>query len=314
MRWLITGGSGFIGKYLLNALREDRDERQAFIVYDIKECPNSINNDNNIIWVKGDVLDKDGIEKVIKKYNVKGIIHLAYVLLSESDASPYNSIKINSMGTLNILDLLLKYNIKKTIWSSSVQVYGPAVYYGEKKWIDESYDVKPVSLYGVCKAFCEDIFSYYRSQYNLNIVGLRFSGVFGYGRTSGSNTYLCDLIKDIVQGKNAIMPYANHINNLIYVKDAVRVIKKCIEVDSFYKSPIYNICSNIVYSNKGIADILKSIFPDTKIEIQSGQFGLRATPYTSPALAKEELGFIPSYSLKEAIQDFVLKCNKNDIF
>ena len=311
MNWLITGGTGFLGKYLLKTLK--KDNIGSIVIYDIKREEEWASNDK-IIWVKGNILDKDNLEEVIKKYKINGIVHLAYVLLSESNKSPYMAIKINCDGTLNVLDLLVKYDIQKMIWSSSVQVYGSEACYGKQKWVDESYVKRPESLYGMCKAFCEDICNFYRTKFNLNIVGLRFSTIVGSGRVSGSNTYLCELIKNAAikfnKSQHLIMPYAEHLNNLIYVKDAAEAIKRCMKLD-YYRNPIYNICSDVVYTNKDIANIIKNIFPDKKIDITSGTFGVRATPYTSPVLAKEQLGFLPLYTLKNLIEDFILERKKS---
>ena len=76
MNWLITGGSGFVGTYLLKELKL-RPEK--VVVYDRKkqQFPES----ENIVWEQGDVTNKDELLKVLEKHSIDGIIHLAFILL-----------------------------------------------------------------------------------------------------------------------------------------------------------------------------------------------------------------------------------------
>jgi len=243
----------------------------------------------------------------VEKHGIDGIIHLAFILLSETNKSPYHSVRVNCNGTLNVFEVAAQKGIKKVIWTSSVQAYGSEQFYGEKVWVDEEKIKKPETLYGACKLFCENIANYYRENMKLNIVGLRFSTVYGYGRLSGSNTYLCDLIEKAAGGDDVVFPLGNHLNNLIYVKDAARAILKCMDMPSFI-SPIYNICADKVYTGAEIYAVVQELLPAVKVSYNPGKAANKATPYTSPARAEKELGFIHQYPLKTAIKDFIEIC------
>ncbi|HYE83465.1 MAG TPA: NAD(P)-dependent oxidoreductase [Clostridia bacterium] len=303
MNWLVTGGSGFVGSYLLNELKSRPEQ---FVVFDKKARP-ADSDMKNIIWEQGDVTDREELQRIVGKYNIDGIIHLAFILLSETNKSPYTSIRVNCDGTVNVFDVAARNGIKKVIWASSVQAYGTEQFYGEKVWVDEKAPKSPETIYGACKLFCESIAQFYRENMQLNAVGLRFSTVFGYGRVSGSNTYLCDLIEKAAGGEDVVFPLGDHLNNLLYVKDAAGVILKCMDIPHF-KSGIYNICSERIYTGSEIYALVQELLPEVKVSYEPGKAVNKATPYTSHALAERELDFTPQYPLRAAIKDFIDIC------
>jgi nucleoside-diphosphate-sugar epimerase len=305
MNWLITGGSGFVGSYLLHELASRPEQ---LVVFD-KQVRPAANDLKNVIWEQGDVTNKEELLRIVEKYNIEGIIHLAFILLSETNKSPYTSIKVNCDGTLNVFEISAIKGVKKVIWASSVQVYGSEKFYGEKVWVDENANKDPETLYGKCKLFCEGIAQYYRENAQLNAVGLRFSTVYGHGRVSGSNTYLCDLIEKAAGGENVVFPLGDHLNNLLYVKDAAGAILKCMDIPHF-SSEIYNICSECICTGANIAEVVQELLPEVKVTYQPGKAANKATPYTNRTLAEKELGFIPQYPLKTAIKDFIERCDR----
>lgn len=299
MRWLVTGGSGFIGRYLL---RELAGKGAPVVVYDIRSSPEGA--PDNVVWVQGDILDTDHLLSTMADHKISGIVHLAFMLLSETNAMPYKSVQVNCMGMANVLEAAVRSGIQRMIWASSVQVYGSESVYGAGKWVDESAPRKPESLYGSCKVLCEDLAGFYQSQYAVATVGLRFSTVYGHGRVSGSNTYLCDAITKAAQNSDALLPHADHVYNLLYVKDAARAVVACMEKPS-WPGRVYNICSGELVTVQQIADSLQRAVPEVRITTTPGKMGVRATPYTSPALAERDLGFSLAYPVEKALVDYV---------
>ena len=79
------------------------------------------------------------------------------------------------------------------------------------------------------------------------------------------------------------------------------------DIPSFI-SPIYNICADKVYTGAEIYAVVQELLPAVKVSYKPGKAANKATPYTSPARAEKELGFIPRYPLKTAIKDFIEIC------
>jgi nucleoside-diphosphate-sugar epimerase len=296
---LITGGAGFLARYLL---REPAMKNRKVVVFD-RHAP-KVEAAPNVVCVAGDIADYGQLEKAIKEHNVDGIVHLSSIMLSEAAASPHEAIRVNVQGTVNVFEAAIKLGLGRVIWASSVQVYGSKSFYYPETWVDETVFKQPVSLYGLCKSFCEDVASFYKS-HGLKATGLRFSTIYGYGRKTGSNTYLCDLIEQAARGKDVTIPYAEHNNNLIYVKDAARAVVHCLEAGGKELGETYNICSEQLYTNREIAATLQELLPNVSVRSESGKFGDRATPYTKHTAAERDFGFRIRYPLREALSDFI---------
>lgn len=306
MRWLVTGGTGFIGRYLVEELAGRGD---SVVVYDVTP-PKPGFLPEGFVFCQGDILDRSRLEEVIKTNEVSGIVHLAFLLLSETKTMPYKSVQVNCGGMLNVLEASVKSGVRRVIWASSVQVYGAEEVYGYGRWVDEGVLRRPESLYGSCKVFCEDLAEFYSKEFGLATVGLRFSTVYGHGRASGSNTYLSDAITRAASGLDATLPYADHVYNLLYVKDAARAIVVCMDKPQ-WPSRIYNICASELVTVQQIADALQAIVPEVKISTTPGKMGVRATPCTSPLRAERELGFVPGYPLVRALADYVSEVRRS---
>lgn len=299
MSLLITGGAGFLARYLL---REPAVRNRKVVVFDRQAPKFEISPD--AVFVEGDVTDYDQLAQIITEHKVSEIVHLASIMLSEAAASPHGAIRVNVLGTVNVFEAAVRHGIGRVIWASSVQVYGSEAFYGRETWVDETAFKQPVSLYGLCKSFCEDAAAFYKS-YGLRTTGLRFSTIYGYGRRTGSNTYLCDLIEQAARGQDVTIPYAEHKNNLIYVKDAAKAVVQCLEAEGRELRETYNICSEQLYTNREIAETLQRLLPSVRVGCESGKFGDRATPYTRNTAAERDLGFRIRYPLREALADFI---------
>ena len=306
MKWLITGGSGLIGRNIIRQMNTSGNAKQSHstVILDVKDKPPQL-DDRWCHWVIGDITNKEQLETIIDEHQVQGIVHLVSLLRGECAKQPYLAAKINVGGFNNILDIAVSRKIQKVIFASSVQVYGAESYYGTAKWIDETTERKPQTLYGITKCHCEDLAAYYNENLGANVVGLRFSTVYGYGRSTGPNVYLTDAIAQAARHQDITIPYKDLCQNLLYVKDAAGAIVHCMNADK-YKKTVYNICSEKIISNVDVAEALRELAPDIKIELTGGEFPIQgATPYTSPKAASEELGFTLKYPLGTAIRDFI---------
>jgi UDP-glucose 4-epimerase len=104
------------------------------------------------------------------------VIHLAALTsVRESVSNPVENAYINVLGSLNLLEMCRRYQIKKFVFSSSAAVYGP----GASIPVKEEADLKPLSPYGISKLTLEYYLSYYLNQYQITNVVLRYANVYG---------------------------------------------------------------------------------------------------------------------------------------
>jgi UDP-glucose 4-epimerase len=147
---LVTGGAGFIGSHLVEKLV---DKGYDVTVIDNLLRGNKIHKNyiNKIKFIFGDIRDKKKLESVIKNRQI--IFHLAaYLGVEEVASNPQETMNIESIGTANIIDLALKYKVKKLIYISTSGVYGK---FEIEKSVTENFNVSPVSSYAIAKRFNE---------------------------------------------------------------------------------------------------------------------------------------------------------------
>jgi len=158
---LVTGGAGYIGSHttlallqngykvvivdnLCNSYREAID-RIRFLANDKKR---------QLVFVKGDVDDKDCLRRIFKKYHIDAVVHFAGLKsVTESFEAPLHYYRNNVTATCVLLECMKDFGCNRIVFSSSATVYGNA----KRAFIEESDPVAPLTPYGRSKLMCEDI-------------------------------------------------------------------------------------------------------------------------------------------------------------
>ncbi|WP_302272816.1 GDP-mannose 4,6-dehydratase [Brachyspira aalborgi] len=135
--------------------------------YKIIIFDNLENGHNKIIFEKGDLRNIEDIENVFNKYSIDGVIHFAaFALVEESVQNPSKYYRNNIYGTSNLLDTMIKHNVKRIVFSSTCATYGDIV---EQTPIDEKHPQNPINPYGYSKLSVERIMDDYDKAYKLKI-------------------------------------------------------------------------------------------------------------------------------------------------
>ena len=169
---LVTGGAGYIGSHVCKALKTSG---YIPVCYD-----NLINGHTSLVkWgplETGDVLNKERLEEVVKKYKPVGAIHLAaFAYVGESIINPLKYYKNNVSGAIILLEILQKNGIKKVVFSSSCASYGNP----NRIPLDESHPQNPINPYGRSKLMIEQMLNDFYSAYSLCSVSLRYFNAAG---------------------------------------------------------------------------------------------------------------------------------------
>ncbi len=232
---LITGGAGFIGSATAKALMDRGDE--VVIIdnfndyYDptLKEARiKKLLKGYKFKLYRGDIRDTKLLEKIFKKEKITKVIHLAAMAgVRYSLLHPQLYMDVNVMGTVNLLEMAVKYKIKNFVFASSSSVYGnnKKVPFSEKDLVDT-----PISPYAASKKADELIAHVYHHIYKLNVIALRFFTVYGpWGRPDMALFLFTDAIK-----KNKPIKVFNRgkmSRNFTYIDDIVSgiltVLDKC---------------------------------------------------------------------------------------
>ena len=176
---LVTGGAGYIGSHLVMALLE---QGKDVIVFDSLELGHietieTLKKYGNLKFVKGNLKNLDEIRGVfMSNKNIESVVHFAaYSQVGESVKNPQKYYYNNVYGTLNLLNAMLEFGVKKIVFSSTAATYGEPVYTP----IDEKHPQKPINPYGNSKLMVEKIMDDYDKAYGLKSVRLRYFNVAG---------------------------------------------------------------------------------------------------------------------------------------
>jgi len=184
MKFLVTGGAGFIGSHLVDSLLAEGhhvivvDNFDAFYDRNIKEANIKPHLDlKGYQLVEADLRDRAVVFEIFKQHNPEVVIHLAAKAgVRPSLANPFSYVETNINGTVHMLDASVEFGVKKFIFASSSSVYGLN---DKVPFAEEDAILKQASPYGATKAAGEALCRSYSNCYGLPIVALRFFTVFG---------------------------------------------------------------------------------------------------------------------------------------
>lgn len=180
MRFLVTGGAGFIGSHVCKRLCEAGHD---VIVLDDLSTGNLANLDGlELQFTRGSVTDRELVERL--SVNVEAVAHLAALgSVPRSIENPVKSFEVNALGTLNVLEGARKEGAR-VVYASSSSVYGSV----ETLPRTEDLPTRPVSPYGASKLSAESLVLGYDASYGMSNLALRFFNVYG-PRQSPSGEY-----------------------------------------------------------------------------------------------------------------------------
>ena len=179
---LITGGAGYIGS---NCALELIKNNENIIIFDnlstghIETIETLKKINPNLIFIKGDLKNPKEIEDVFKIHKIECVLHFASLsVVQESAKIPEDYYQNNVIGSTNLLNAMVKYNVLKIIFSSSAAIFGQPKYLP----IDENHPKNPINPYGKNKLEIENILDDFDKKYNLKSIKLRYFNVIGANR------------------------------------------------------------------------------------------------------------------------------------
>jgi len=300
MTTLVTGGSGFIGSYVLRRLVEKGEDA---ISYSRSPPPEDVVD--KVTVETGDVRYLKRIIDVIKRHDVEQIVHTVSLLTVASQTNPVLAFNINAKGTLNVLEAARLTNVKRVAYVSGSSVYGMTE---KDKWVTEDYPRNPVTLYGAIKCFCEDLGMNYVKTYGLDWVAVRYPMVYGPERKHGFLS-IQHCIEDAVFKKHVKIPSGGDQKyGPVHIKDAANGLVLAIFARGL-KHRIFNIGpgTSAMYTLHDLANIVKKFIPEATFDIGPGE--VVEEPLRGPldiTRAREELNYEPQYPrLEDGVREFI---------
>lgn len=301
----ITGGSGFIGsnfiKEILNKYAVRVINYDALTYAGNPENLSDIENHKNYIFIKGDIRDKGKLDEAFNSYDIDGIINFAaesHVDRSILDAGPFIETNIN--GTMNLLELLKRFKIKKFIQVSTDEVYGSI----EKGKFTEQSLIKPNSPYSASKASADLLaYSYYKT-YNLPVMITRCSN--NYGPYQFPEKLIPLMINNALENKK-LPVYGDGMN----VRDWIHVSDHCNAIFEVYNSgrfgEVYNIGADSEKPNINIIRFILNTLGKSEdlIEFVKDRAGHDRRYAIDSSKITKELNWQPKVSFEDGLRDTI---------
>lgn len=285
---LVTGGTGFIGEHLVNALLVEGANVSIFSKKK-KTTP-------DIEFFEGDVRKLSDVNSAMQDKDI--IIHLACSPAELSVEHLILDFEVNALGTLNALNAAKENNVERFVYTSSAEVYGVSEYIP----IDEKHPTKPINPYGASKLAAEIYTNTFFRTYGMKTNVLRFFNVYGPGlfprRTADVVTLF---VKRVLSGKPPILKGdLENARDFVYIEDVVKSIILSLKKDSAVGETI-NIGSGKATTINELATLVillvgkKNITPVHK----EGQSFSICADITK---ARKILNYTPSISMKGGVE------------
>jgi UDP-glucose 4-epimerase len=230
---------------------------------------------------------------------ITDVFHLGAVLAGPCEENPVMGFQVNFLSTLTLLDAAVTVGVKRFVMISSISVFGKDV----QEPVSDHAVKNPATIYGQTKLASEHALLWYARKHGLDTRAVRFTWVFGPGRTTGITAVYSSLLLDaIARGEPMEVPNPDETGDWLYVKDAVKAILAVWEARE-PKQRIYNIAGG-VHSIRQVVEIARRYRPDARVILREG--GAYASPYPAAyddGPARAELGWRPDYTIEEAVRE-----------
>lgn len=311
MRVLITGGMGVIGA---EASRKFVREGHRPVIYARHRDESLIRDIVDKVDIElGSILDRARLAEVFRARGITHVVHTAAYISALSAAHPAESVEINVMGTVNLLEAARAANVERFVYTSAKGVYGPFVdAYGAPtyKLVTEDHPKEPKRIYDSAKLMGEHAALYWASL-GLDVVVLRFATTYGPGKTArhGNMGVTSQIVELPANGRPfRLAQGGDEKDDFIYNKDSALGIYLG-TVTKTLNSRVFNIGTGVGITLKDVARVLRQHLPNAVIEVGPG-LNFLGSPYPMHGVydisrAQKELGYKPEFDLERGIADYL---------
>lgn len=295
-RIFITGGAGYVGAQLVPSLLVKGFHITVLdlMIYGEQNLPDH----PNISTIKGDIRDEELLKEIIPGHDA--VIHLACISNDPSfELNPSLGKSINLNAFTPLVEISKKAGVRRFIYASSSSVYGIK----KERNVNENMSLEPLTDYSRFKADCEEILLKYQSD-SFTTVIIRPATVCGYSPRQRLDVVV-NILTNLAYHKREITVFGGtQLRPNIHILDMVEVYLLLLNAKS---EKISGKIFNAGYENHSVSKLAKTVQ-----EVVGSDVILKIVPtvdnrsyHISSEKIKNELGFVPKHTIREAIQDLV---------
>ncbi len=293
---LVTGGAGFIGSHLVESLLQ---QGHKVVVVDNLSTGKIENMNRAALFYQQSIQDSEMMERVFQLHKFDYVFHVAaQASVSISVKEPSKDAQTNVLGSLVLIEKAVKYGVKKFVFSST----GGAIY-GDNVVTPtpETVEPHPISPYGIAKRSVEMYLEFFKKEYGLNYVSLRYGNVYGprqdpYGEAGVVAIFTARMLKN---DEVIIFGDGEYTRDYVYVRDVVQANLLAMKEDIV---GVYNIGTGI---GTTVNQLFKSLAKITGYKKEPTYAPPRKGDLRKSILdiskARVELGWSPQTALEEGL-------------
>lgn len=241
MRVLVTGGAGFIGSHIVDALRAGGHE---CFVLDNLASGDPANLPPEVKLYQVDICDTAKLRAVFEEVRPEGVSHqAAQMSVSRSVREPRFDADVNVIGLLNVLGESQRVGVQRVVFASS----GGVMYNDVHEPADEEHPADPISPYGITKWVGERYLQFYAREHGMQCVALRYANVYGPRQNPhGEAGVVAIFCKKMLAGEPAtVNGDGKYIRDYVYGTDVARANAAALEADISSGFAAYNIGTGV---------------------------------------------------------------------
>jgi UDP-glucose 4-epimerase len=305
-RILVTGGAGFLGSAVVEALAARGDEVLAFDLVPGERLRRIAEARPTVSVHAGEISEWAGVAALIQAARPQAIVHCAAVVgVAASVQAPFRTFQVNVEGSLNLLEAMRLFGVRRMVHISSEETYG----HFESPSAAEDHPQRPLMPYGISKLAVEQLGRSYAELHGLECIHLRTSWVYGPGLPRAR------IPKTLVDAALGGRPLhlssgADFAVDHTHVEDVVQGVLLALDRES-HPFDAYNIGSGQAPRLRDIVEIVKDLVPGAELSVAEG-------PYVHPggvpavrkgaldiARSREVLGYAPRFDIRAGLENYV---------
>ncbi|RAR61177.1 nucleoside-diphosphate-sugar epimerase [Paraburkholderia unamae] len=291
MKVLITGGSGFLGAWIMKRLLARGMDCVAFDLRANARLVEALAPEHAaaVQWRTGDIASAEDTARALE--GCDAVIHLAGILTPDCAANPVRGAQINLIGTLNVFEAARAAGLRRVLYASSAGVFGP----------DDGAAPLPQTHYGAFKLACEGSARAYWHDHGMASIGFRPLVVYGAGRESGSSAGPSLACRAAARGERYTIPFSGS-TGLVFADDVAAAYEAALLRD-FEGAHAFTLAGEMT-PVATLIERIEAIAPGARIDASSPPLPIATAFLHDPALARLLPG-LPQTSLENGLRETV---------
>ena len=299
MKYLVTGGAGFVGSHLIEQLLAEENEIVCLDDFSTGKRTNIAKFADRISIVEGDIRNPQLVRNAVK--GVESVFHLAaQISVNRSTKEPLFDASVNIEGAINLFEAVRQSSAKKIVYVST----GGAIY-GEPDVLPASEDTieDPISPYGISKLVAEKYLKWFYDVYGVSYSIIRPANIYGPRQDPLGEAGVISIFLGRIKDNNPVEIFGDgrDSRDYVYVKDISTI---CIKAMNSNKKDIYNAGTGKQTNLLELVEIIEKVTKShVKKEFSSPRPGDVKHISLDASKAREELNWVPSTDLEKGISN-----------